>query len=60
MFLALFNGALLAMNIRKAKEKEDDIVTVVQDVKWYKIDSTIIINGVDTTKIYTITYWEGE
>lgn len=31
---------------------------VIKDVKGFKADTITIINGVDTTKTYTLTYWK--
>ena len=31
---------------------------VIQDVKGYQVDSTMVINGADTTKTYVLTYWK--
>lgn len=41
-----------------SKNPENVATTVVHDVKGYQVDSTIIINGSDTTKTYILTYWE--
>lgn len=41
-----------------SKNPENVATTVVHDVKGYQVDSTIVINGGDTTKTYILTYWE--
>ena len=66
--LTIVMTLLLILNIRlfisnnkdynDSKNPENVATTVVHDVKGYQVDSTIIINGSDTTKTYILTYWE--
>ena len=58
IFWAVFNGIMCADNI-KDLGKEDELQKFeVSNVKEYSIDSTMVINGADTTKTYVITYWK--
>lgn len=51
------NTYCLIRNINKINNPQDEVKTyVVSNVKEYYIDSTIVINGADTTKTYIITY----
>lgn len=58
--LLIFDMTLFISNIKdyNSKNPENVATTVVHDVKGYQVDSTIIINGSDTTKTYILTYWE--
>lgn len=58
LFLVFLNSLFLAANISKVKNENEVTTTVIQEVKGYQIDSTIMINGTDTTKTYTLTYWK--
>jgi hypothetical protein len=51
--LIILNAILLKTNLDKLNKPE---TYIVNDVKEYYIDSTLVINGTDTTKTYTITY----
>ena len=64
--LALLWTVILALNIttgitetRKEQQKNQERIhsETIYDIDGYKIDSTITINGLDTTKTYTISYW---
>ena len=51
------NTYILITNINRLNNPQDEVEThVVKNVKEYYVDSTIVINGADTTKTYTITY----
>lgn len=51
------NTYILITNINELNNPQDEMETyVVRNVKEYYVDSTVVINGVDTTKTYTITY----
>lgn len=51
------NTYCLIRNINRINNPQDEVKTyVVSNVKEYYIDSTIVINGADTTKTYIITY----
>jgi len=56
--LFLLNCFLLGANIDKQENiKSGKLKTeIVKDVVKYQVDSTIIINGSDTTKTYTLRY----
>lgn len=58
LFWAVVNGMLCAANIRDLGKKDEPQKSVVSNVKEYSIDSTMVINGADTTKTYVITYWK--
>ena len=60
MILAILNVFILVNDIDKYKAKKNGEVErkTVENVIGYSIDSTTVINGVDTTKTYTITYWK--
>ena len=58
IFLAIVNCLLCAKNIQDLGEENQPQKFEVSDVKEYSIDSTIVINGTDTTKTYVITYWK--
>ena len=55
--LCLLNVFLLCYHIDNYKHKDEPEMFIVKDVSNYKVDSTIVINGVDTTKTYVLTYW---
>lgn len=51
------NTYCLINNINRINNPQDEVKTyVVSNVKEYYIDSSIVINGADTTKTYIITY----
>lgn len=51
------NTYCLINNINRINNPQDEVKTyVVNNVKEYYIDSSIVINGADTTKTYIITY----
>lgn len=58
--LALLNIFLFTMNVAtyKAKKNGEYDTKTVTNVVGYDVDSTIVINGTDTTKTYTLTYWK--
>ena len=56
IFWAVVNGMLCASNIRDLGKEDEPQKIVVSNVKEYSIDSTMVINGTDTTKTYVITY----
>ena len=58
IFWAVVNGVLCASNIRDLGKEDEPQKIVVSNVKEYSIDSTMVINGADTTKTYVITYWK--
>ena len=58
IFWAVVNGMLCASNIRDLGKEDEPQKIVVSNVKEYSIDSTMVINGADTTKTYVITYWK--
>ena len=57
LLLIGLNTYILITNINRLNNPKDEVEThVVKNVKEYYVDSTLVINGVDTTKTYTITY----
>lgn len=58
--LVILNVFILVNDIDKYKAKNNGEVErkTVENVIGYSIDSTTVINGIDTTKTYTITYWK--
>jgi len=56
--LALMNIYILITNIQKYNEPKELHREQIEKVVKYDIDSTTVINGTDTTKTYTITYWK--
>ena len=58
--LALLNLFLCITDINDYRSmKSGELKTeVVKNVVGYHADSTIVINGTDTTKVYTLTYWK--
>ena len=56
----ILNAYILKIDIEKyhAKQNHEFETTIVKNVVGYNIDSTLTINGADTTKTYTITYWK--
>ena len=58
IFWAIVNGLLCAKNIQDLGKEDQPQKFEVSNVKEYSIDSTIVINGADTTKTYVITYWK--
>ena len=53
VLLIIFNAVLLKTNIDTLNKPE---TIIVDEIKEYYVDSTLVINGTDTTKTYTITY----
>lgn len=53
VLLIIFNTVLLKTNIDTLNKPE---TIIVDEIKEYYVDSTLVINGTDTTKTYTITY----
>jgi hypothetical protein len=60
LILCLLNGSLLKTDIERYKHRDEPKVHVVTNVIKYQVDSTTMINGADTTKTYTLTYWDYE
>ena len=58
IFWAVINGILCADNIQDLGKEDQLQKFEVSNVKEYSIDSTMVINGADTTKTYVITYWK--
>ena len=58
IFWAVFNGIMCASNIQDLGKEDQLQKFEVSNVKEYSIDSTMVINGADTTKTYVITYWK--
>ena len=58
IFWAIVNGVLCAINIQDLGKEDQPQKFEVSNVKEYSIDSTMVINGADTTKTYVITYWK--
>ena len=58
--LCLLNLLVLSYNIDNYKHRDEPKVHVVPNVIKYQVDSTTMINGADTTKTYTLTYWDYE
>lgn len=56
--LFLLNVFCLINDIDTLRNPDKVETTVVKDVVGYKVDSTMTINGADTTKTYTLTYWK--
>ncbi len=57
LLLVGLNTYILITYINRLNNPQDEVETyVVKNVKEYYVDSTVVINGVDTTKTYTITY----
>lgn len=58
--LVLLNVFILVFDIERLNAKNNGEVEtkVVKDVIGYSIDSITVINGTDTTKTYTLTYWK--
>ena len=61
LLLIGLNTYILVTSLNKLNNKpnnsQDEVKTyVLRDVKEYHVDSTTVINGVDTTKTYTITF----
>jgi len=56
--LAVLNVYILCVDIKKYKNPNEVETHIVKNIEGYQIDSTLTINGVDTTKTYTITYWK--
>ena len=53
VLLIILNAVLLKTNIDTLNKPE---TFIVDEIKEYYVDSTLVINGADTTKTYTITY----
>ena len=58
IFWAVVNGMLCASNIRDLRKEDQLQKYEVSNVKEYSIDSTMVINGTDTTRTYVLTYWK--
>ena len=58
LLLILLNLFLLKLNIDKYNESQEIQTTIVKDIQGFSIDSTLTISGADTTKTYTLTYWQ--
>ena len=60
LILVVLNVFILIYDIEKynAKKNGEFDRKTVENVIGYSIDSTTVINGVDTSKTYTITYWK--
>ena len=56
--LALMNIFILIIDIKKYNEPKKLHREQIEEVVKYDIDSTIVINGLDTTKTYTIYYYK--
>ena len=56
--LLILNVYILVVDIKKYRNPDEYETHIVHNVEGYSIDSTMTINGVDTTKTYTITYWK--
>ena len=56
LLLVFLNAYILKDNLNKLNESQEIRTTIVKDVQEFSIDSTLVINGTDTTKTYTITY----
>lgn len=58
--LVLLNVFILVFDIERlnAKNNREFETKVIKDVIGYSIDSITVINGTDTTKTYTLTYWK--
>ena len=57
VLLVSVNTYCLISNINRINNPQDEVKTyIVSNVKEYYIDSSIVINGADTTKTYIITY----
>lgn len=58
--LTLLNIFILRSNIERyrAKENGEYETKIAKNVIGYTVDSTTVINGADTTKTYTLTYWK--
>lgn len=56
--LVILNICTFAHNLNKylAKRNRELKTEIVKNVVKYDVDSTIVINGADTTKTYTLTY----
>lgn len=59
-FLILLNVFVLITNLDKYNAMKNGEVetTVVENVKGFSADTITVINGADTTRTYTITYWK--
>jgi hypothetical protein len=56
--LAVLNVYILVVDIKKYKNPDEYETHIVHNVEGYSVDSTMTINGTDTTKTYTLTYWK--
>jgi hypothetical protein len=56
--LFLLNVFCLINDIDTLRNPDKVETTVVKNVVGYQVDSTMTINGADTTKTYTLTYWK--
>jgi len=57
-FLAILNGIFLVEDIKKLNAPKELHREQIENVVKYDIDSTTVINGIDTTKTYTIYYYK--
>ena len=60
LVLILLNGFILKNNIERynAKKNGEYETVVVNNVIGYSTDTITVINGADTTRTYTLTYWK--
>ena len=56
--LAIMNIYILFIDIKKYNEPKELHREQIEEVVKYDIDSTTVINGLDTTKTYTIYYYK--
>ena len=58
--LILLNVFVLKYDIEKynAKKNGEYETVVVNNVIGYSVDTITVINGADTTRTYTLTYWK--
>lgn len=56
--LGLMNIYILIIDIQKYNEPKELHREQIEEVVKYNIDSTTVINGLDTTKTYTIYYYK--
>jgi len=56
--LCLLNVFCFINDLDELRNPDKVDTTVVKNVVGYQVDSTMTINGADTTKTYTLTYWK--
>ena len=56
--LVILNVYILYIDIKKYNNPDAVETHIVHNVEGYSVDSTMTINGTDTTKTYTLTYWK--